>query len=85
MSDSLNSKMIPAMSCSCWGRDVAPLFCYLSSSRTIGDILFWAAERGLSRHLVKNQLAWLSFCGKVRFDVGTVQWMRGSDRVSERW
>lgn len=79
---SLNSRTMPALSCPCWERDVAPLFCYLSSSRTIGDILSWAVERGLGRPLAKNQLAWLSFRGKIRFDVGTARWVRGSDRES---
>lgn len=80
-------KRIPPVRSSIWEGIVPPLLDYLSSPRSIDEILEWGAIRGHSATLVNNMLAYLSFTGKVRHDGVFARWMHGSDYQScrETW
>jgi hypothetical protein len=77
-----NSQSIPVVSSSVWNESTVPLWKYLSSPRTIDEILEWADSQWCQRSFAKNMLAWLSVYGTVHFDVDSSKWMRGSDRES---
>ena len=66
---------------------VPPLFDYLSSPRSIDEIIEWGAIRGHSHSRINNMLAFLSFAGRVRHDEVSALWMHGSDYQSclESW
>ena len=72
-------KRIPPVRSSLWEDRVPPLFDYLSSPRSIDEILEWGAVRSHSTSRTCNMLAYLSFTGKVRHDGLTARWMHGSD------
>jgi len=72
-------KRIPPVRSSLWEDRVPPLFDYLSSPRSIDEILEWGAIRGHSQALINNMLAFLSFTGRVRHDGFSARWMHGSD------
>jgi hypothetical protein len=75
-------RRIPPVCSSLWDTLVLPLFDYLSSPRSIDDIIEWGAIRGHSHSMINNMLAFLSLVGKVRHDEASVCWMLGSERQS---
>ena len=80
-------KRVPPVCSPVWEEITLPLFNYLSSPRTIDDIIEWAAIRGHTHEGANNMLAWLSFTGKAKHDDLSRRWMRGSNRESvlESW
>ena len=80
-------KRIPPVRSSIWEGIVPPLLDYLSSPRSIDEIIEWGAIRGLSHSRVNNMLAFLSFPGRARYDQAAVRWMQGAEYPSylESW
>lgn len=80
-------KRVPPARSPIWEEVTLPLFHHLSSPRSIGDIIEWAAIRCQSHELVNNMLAWLSFTGRARYDDPSGCWIQGSnyESVSEAW
>ena len=80
-------RRVPPVLSPAWEEITRPLLGYLSSPRTIDDIIEWAAIRGRTHENVNNMLAWLSLAGKARHDALSRRWMRGSEPGSmlESW
>ena len=71
---------IPPIRSPSWERIVPPLFDYLSSARTIDEIVEWGAIEGHSHGMINNMLAYLSLAGRIRHDGASACWVRGGDR-----
>ena len=70
---------VPPVRSPAWEEITLPLLGYLSSPKSIDDIIEWAAIRGHTHEGANNMLAWLSFVGKARYDRFSCRWMLGSD------
>ena len=78
-----SDKRIPPVRSSIWEAIVPPLLDYLSSSRSIDEIIEWSSIRGCSHSMANNMLAWLSFTGKARYDDFSCRWMWGSSPLAD--
>ena len=78
---------VPPVNSPIWEARTKSLFEYLSSPRSIDEIIEWAAVKERTHEWVNNMLAWLSLAGKARYDDLSCRWMLGSNRESvlESW
>ena len=73
---------VPPVCSPIWEERTRSLLGYLSSPRSIDDIIEWVAVRERSHEWANNMLAWLSITGKAKYDRLSCRWRVGSDPES---
>lgn len=70
---------VPPISSPMWAEKAPSLRSYLGYPKSIDEIVEWASRQCIPATTIKNVLAWLSFQGQAKYDVGSKCWVQGSD------